>query len=320
MCDHSLRHSSRHDGQARQGWFDRRLGYQIHVGTSDLPARDTCEDGFSMGASPVSNEQARRIAFMSGNDDFRAARLRCAIACQEYNKLPEDVAIEDRVKGWKCIVDPNNKTTRDADTTPAVDFSAIFKRPPKPNPPTSTAAHTVTPPVTPDSSSPPPPRPTIPYIKQPIYMDYGLRVKIAPTTFINRNCTILDTPVADIIIGEQCSLGPGVTIIGVGHPVRFEERCEFVTGKPGSWGAKVVIGDGVWVGAGVVVLPGVTIGSYSTIGAGSVVTKDVPPSCVAAGNPASVRYYVGSEKGREPVVVDEAANTLEDALKVDRED
>lgn len=198
-----------------------------------------------------------------------------------------------------------------------MDFSAIFKRQAKPEAPDSAAEHT--PPVTPVSASPAP-RPTIPYVKQPVYMDYGLRVKIAPTTFINRNLTILDTPVADIVIGEQCSLGPGVTIIGVGHPVRFEERSEFITGKPGSWGAKVVIGDGVWVGAGVTVLPGVTIGSYSTIGAGSVVTKDVPASCVAMGNPASVRYYVDSDKGREPVVVDETANTLEDALKVDREE
>lgn len=80
---------------------DKRLGYPIHVGTNDLPNMDGSEDDYSVGASPVSNGQARRIAFMSGNDDFRAARLRCALACQEYNKLPEDVAIEDRVEGWK---------------------------------------------------------------------------------------------------------------------------------------------------------------------------------------------------------------------------
>lgn len=316
MCDHSFHQSSLRGGEASQCLADRRLRYPIHVGTSDMQTRDEGEDNCSGGASPVSNGQARRIAFMSGNDDFRAARLRCALACQEYNKLPEDVAIDDRVDGWKCIVEPNNKTRRDTEATPAVDFSAIFKKA-KPEAPDSTAEHT--PPVTPVADSPTP-RPTIPYVKQPVYMDYGLRVKIAPTTFINRNLTILDTPVADIVIGEQCSFGPGVTIIGVGHPVRFEERSEFITGKPGSWGAKVVIGDGVWVGAGVTVLPGVTIGSYSTIGAGSVVTKDVPPSCVAMGNPASVRYYVDSEKGREPVVVDETANTLEEALKVDREE
>lgn len=101
MCDHSFQQSSRHDGYASQTLVDRRLGYQIHVGTSDLPIRDVDEGDCSMGVSPVSNEQTRRIAFMSGNDDFRAARLRCALACQEYNKLPEDVSIEDRVSGWK---------------------------------------------------------------------------------------------------------------------------------------------------------------------------------------------------------------------------
>ncbi|KAJ0109452.1 hypothetical protein J7T55_000377 [Diaporthe amygdali] len=295
--------SSQYGGQGNQFLVDRR--------------RDFIEENDIVGASPVGNTQAKRIAFMSGNDDFRAARLRCALACQEYNKLSEDVSIEDRVKGWMCIVDPDSKTKGDSETTPAVDFSAIFKHTTKQQSPDATAAHT--PPVTPVSNSPRP-RPTIPYVKQPVYMDYGLRVQIAPTTFINRNCTILDTPVADIVIGEQCSLGPGVTIISVGHPVAFEERCEPETGKPGSWGAKVVIGDGVWVGAGVTILPGVTIGPYSTVGAGSVVTKDIPPRCVAMGNPATVRYCIDSETARETVAIEETAQTLEDALKVGRED
>lgn len=85
-------------------------------------------------------------------------------------------------------------------------------------------------------------------------MDYGLRLRIGPTTFINRNCFILDTPVADITIGDRCQIGPNVTIIGVGHSVRQGERNELETGKAGSWGAKVTIGDGVWIGAGVTVL------------------------------------------------------------------
>lgn len=97
-------------------------------------------------------------------------------------------------------------------------------------------------------------RPSVPYVKGPIHVDYGLRLRVAPTTFINRNCFILDTPVADIIIGEDCTLGPNVTIIGVGHPVTFEDRCELKTGKAGSWGAKVEICEGVWIGAGVTIL------------------------------------------------------------------
>lgn len=101
MCDQPFHQPFHRDGQASQCLVDRRLRYPIHLGTSDLPIRDVGEVNDSAGASPVSNEQARRIAFMSGNDDFRAARLRCALACQEYNKLPEDVSIEDRVEGWK---------------------------------------------------------------------------------------------------------------------------------------------------------------------------------------------------------------------------
>ncbi|KAI3393354.1 hypothetical protein diail_4435 [Diaporthe ilicicola] len=315
MSDHLFYHGE----QANQCFVDRRHDDYVRLRRNTLrhDMEDELEDNIVV-ASPVGNTQARRIGFMSGNDDFRAARLRCALACQEYNKLTEDASIEDRVTRWMRIVDPNSKTKRDANTTPAVDFSAIFKRTTtKHEANESSAAHT--PPITPVSGSPTP-RPTIPYIKQPVYMDYGLRVQIAPTTFINRNCTILDTPVADVVIGEQCSLGPGVTIIGVGHPVKFEERYEPTTGKPGSWGAKVVIGDGVWVGAGVTVLPGVTVGSHSTIGAGSVVTKDIPPRCVAMGNPATVRYFIDSDRAGEPVVIDESAHTLEDALKVGREE
>lgn len=125
-----------------------------------------------------------------------------------------------------------------------MDFSDLWRK--KAYPP-SPGDNTLIPPST-------SPRPTFPYIKTPVHIDYGLRLKIAPTTFINRNCFIMDTPVADILIGEHCSIGPNVTIIGVGHSVRYEERCEFETGMPGSWGAKVVLGNGVWIGAGTTIL------------------------------------------------------------------
>ncbi|KUI72202.1 hypothetical protein VM1G_07649 [Cytospora mali] len=261
------------------------------------------------------NTPVKRIAFMGGNDDFRAARMRCALACEEYNKLGEDAPIEDRVRGWLKITDPNYETNNSDKSPSPVDFSNLYKGGPKNY---DSAADVDTPPVTPTAFRAPAPRPTIPYIKTPIHIDYGLRVHIAPTTFINRNCAILDTPVADIVIGERCSIGPGVTIISVGHPVRFEERCEFESGRAGSWGAKVVIGDGVWVGAGVTILPGVTIGPYSTIGAGSVVAKDIPPRCVATGNPATVRYIVDDVK--VAATFTETVTTLEDALKAGREE
>ncbi|ROV94755.1 hypothetical protein VMCG_08859 [Cytospora schulzeri] len=273
---------------------------------------------------PELNLDPKRIAFMGGNDDFRAARTRCALACAEYNKLKEDAPVEDRVKAWLRIVDPDNDNNS-AKSNSAVDFSALFKggldTPTAATATTddaATATNKDTPPVSPTTTGAPvvSPCPTIPYIKTPIYIDYGLRVRIAPTTFINRNCTILDTPVADVVIGEKCSIGTGVTIISVGHPVNFDDRCEFKSGKPGSWGAKVVIGDGVWIGAGVTILPGITIGSYSTIGAGSLVDKDVPPRCVAKGNPATVRYSMDDDKGSKNIM--DTARTLEAALKMGR--
>ncbi|ROW08721.1 hypothetical protein VPNG_06419 [Cytospora leucostoma] len=287
-----------------------------------------------MGNMEIKPIPAKRIAFMGGNEDFRAARLRCAIACDEYNKLDQNAPIEARVKAWLRIVDPNDKTCNSANSTTAVDFSNLFNSGLR-DPGSAmvkdvdTEAHSH---LEYQPSDPQDPnngegkhdqttcnvRPTIPYIKTPVYIDYGLRVRIAPTTFINRNCSILDTPVADIVIGENCSIGPGVTIISVGHPVKYEDRCEFESWKAGSWGAKVVVGDGVWVGAGVTILPGVTIGSYSTIGAGSVVTKDIPPRCVATGNPATVRYSMVD--GRAPTAFVDTAYTLEDALKVGREE
>ena len=97
-------------------------------------------------------------------------------------------------------------------------------------------------------------KPTVPFVKSPIWMDYGLRVKIHPTTFINRFCTILDTPVADVVIGARCNVGPQVTIVSVGHPLRAEERREEMTKQAASYGQSVVIGDGVWIGAEVTIL------------------------------------------------------------------
>ena len=91
--------------------------------------------------------------------------------------------------------------------------------------------------------------PTAPPIKAPISLDYGLRVHIAPTAFINRNCVILDTPVADIRIGDRANIGPNVTIISVGHSQGVDEH-----GKRLSYGSDMIIGDCARIGAGVIIL------------------------------------------------------------------
>jgi len=85
-------------------------------------------------------------------------------------------------------------------------------------------------------------------------MDYGLRVRIGATSFVNRGCVILDTPVADVVVGERCHVGPSVTIASVGHPLRAEDRREELTGRPASYGQGVVVGDDVWIGAGVIIM------------------------------------------------------------------
>lgn len=93
-------------------------------------------------------------------------------------------------------------------------------------------------------------KPQAPFVKPPIYMDYGLRVRIGSTTFINRYCMIMDTPVADVVIGEHCSIGPHCSIVSVGHPLGEVER----NTKRSSTGKEVRIGDGVWIGAGVIIM------------------------------------------------------------------
>ncbi|KAJ4404672.1 hypothetical protein N0V85_004834 [Neurospora sp. IMI 360204] len=124
-----------------------------------------------------------------------------------------------------------------------------------------------------------------PFVKPPFFVDYGLRLRVGGSTFINRGCFIMDTPVADVTIGENCNIGPHCTLVSVGHPIHPEAR----ESQRSSIGKPITIGDGVWIGANVTILGGVTIGDGAVIGAGSVVTKSVPPLNLAIGVPARFR-------------------------------
>lgn len=93
--------------------------------------------------------------------------------------------------------------------------------------------------------------PTAPFIKPPLHVDYGLRVRVGASTFINRYCMIMDTPVADVAIGERCNIGPHCAIISVGHPVDVGRR---TGGKRSSSGREVRVGDGVWIGTRVTIM------------------------------------------------------------------
>jgi maltose O-acetyltransferase len=118
-------------------------------------------------------------------------------------------------------------------------------------------------------------------IQPPFYCDYGTNIVLGSGVFMNFNCTILD--VARVEIGARVLLGPGVQVYAATHPLSAAvRRSGLEAGKP------VVIGADVWIGGGAIVCPGVTIGARSVIGAGSVVTRDVPSDVFAAGNPCRV--------------------------------
>lgn len=119
------------------------------------------------------------------------------------------------------------------------------------------------------------------FINPPFYCDYGKHIEVGKNFFANYNCTLLD--VAKIRIGDNCQMAPNVAVYTAGHPVHPVTRnSEYEYGK------EVVIGDHVWIGGNAVICPGVTIGNNVVVGAGSVVTKDIPDWCIAAGNPCKV--------------------------------
>lgn len=119
------------------------------------------------------------------------------------------------------------------------------------------------------------------FIVQPFYCDYGTQIKVGKRFFANFNFVVLDE--AYVTIGDDCFIGPNVSIYTACHSTNPEER-----NTRQEWAKPVLIGNNCWIGGSVTILPGVTIGDNVTIGAGSVVVKDIPANCVAVGNPAKV--------------------------------
>ncbi|MDO5499311.1 MAG: sugar O-acetyltransferase [Propionibacteriaceae bacterium] len=118
-------------------------------------------------------------------------------------------------------------------------------------------------------------------VRPGLSVDYGWNISIGSGTFINSGLTALDC--APIRIGERCQIGPNVQLLTPTHPLDVAER------RAGIEAAEpITLGDDVWLGGGVIVLPGVTIGANTVVGAGAVVTKDLPADVVAVGNPAKV--------------------------------
>lgn len=117
------------------------------------------------------------------------------------------------------------------------------------------------------------------FINQPFYCDYGTHIRVGKRFFANFCLTILDE--AMVSIGDDCFIGPNVSIYTACHSTDPQAR-----NTRREWAKPVTIGNNVWIGGSVTILPGVTIGDNCTIGAGSVVTRDIPANTIAAGNPA----------------------------------
>ncbi|KAK4198310.1 trimeric LpxA-like protein [Triangularia verruculosa] len=229
----------------------------------------TMDQPFSTAAALKQQYHGIEVSFPAGNNDFRAVRNSCAAACRAFNSTPEDADAKIRGEKWLDIVKPGRPKKEDG---------------------TSAEEGTM---VTHDQAiSNPALKATIPFVKPPLWVDYGTRLKVASSTFINRNCVILDTPVADLIIGERCNIGTNCTIVCVGHPVSLEGR----RSSKLSTGAPVTIGNDVWIGANVTILPGVSIGNGAVIGAGTLVNCNIPPMTLAVGSPVRlVKSLVSTE-------------------------
>jgi maltose O-acetyltransferase len=118
-------------------------------------------------------------------------------------------------------------------------------------------------------------------IRPPFYCDYGFHTHIGARTFVNFGLVALD--VAPIRIGDDVQVGPRVQLLTPTHPLEPElRRAKWEAAEP------ITVGDNVWLGGGVIICPGVTIGSDTVVGAGSVVTRDLPAGVLAVGTPASV--------------------------------
>ena len=138
-------------------------------------------------------------------------------------------------------------------------------------------------------------------IVPPFHCDYGFNVHFEGFAFLNCNCMILDT--SPVYIGDGALIAPGVCISSAGHGIHPDDRLQYNISKP------IHIGKKVWIGANAVILPGVTIGDGSIIGAGSVVTKDIPSNVIAAGNPCKVLREINE---------DDRLNINEDILILDK--
>lgn len=132
-------------------------------------------------------------------------------------------------------------------------------------------------------------------ITAPFYCDYGSNITIGNNFYTNHNCTILDG--AKVTFGDNVFIAPNCVFSTAGHPIDFSQRIQGL-----EIALPITVGDNVWIGANVSVLPGVSIGNNTIIGAGSVVNKDIPEGVIAAGVPCKViRKITKDDKQKYPM-------------------
>jgi len=201
-----------------------------------------------MATSENKQKMARGELYHAFTPELIRERERCTSACSHLNNAG-DISRRKRVELWRDVI--QDQRPMPAELPDPEKDAALFTEDP--------------------------------WVEPPIHFDYGTNVKLGDNVYINFNCTFIDTCL--IVVGARTLVGPNVSFFSGTHPLDPELR----NGTKGpEMGAEVHIGEDCWFGGSVIVLPGVTIGNGCTIGAGSVVTRDVPAFHVAAGNPARV--------------------------------
>lgn len=120
-----------------------------------------------------------------------------------------------------------------------------------------------------------------PWVEQPFWCDYGYNIEIGDNFYANHNCVILDG--AKVTFGDNVFIAPNCGFYTAGHPIDYEQRNQGL-----EYAYPITVGSNVWFGGNCIILPGVTIGDNCVIGAGSVVTRDIPAGSIAVGNPCHV--------------------------------
>ncbi|KAK5108788.1 hypothetical protein LTR62_007848 [Meristemomyces frigidus] len=199
----------------------------------------------------MSENKARSLRgelYYAFSPEMAKERYRCHAAVERYNNAG-DVSRRKRVELWRGISgDPTQLPPQTAGTTEDEDEAQFTHDP---------------------------------IIEPPFHCDYGTNILLGSGVYINFNCTILDT--CRVSIGARTLFGPNVQLYSATHPLDPEVR----RGTEGpEMGGQITVGEDCWIGGSVVVLPGITVGKGAVVGAGSVVTKDVAPYTIVAGNPA----------------------------------